>query len=159
MHWRIQVGAPPAHAPPRVQILSFWHTNFSKGNCLGSWRPPPRGRRPLREILDPPLLWLWSLITGGLETGNFEVKGFVVLNLDYKLQKFVKYRFYRNSVEEVCFVDVTTYFLDLSCILKSIWKIMSDRIWGLNYKLPSSYGAVPWDIVPSFLLSFSWEYP
>ena len=33
-------GAPPAHAPLRVQILSFWHTNFSKCSHLGSWRPP-----------------------------------------------------------------------------------------------------------------------
>ena len=33
-------GAPPAHAPLRVQILSFWHTNFSKCSRLGSWRPP-----------------------------------------------------------------------------------------------------------------------
>ena len=33
-------------APPlRAQILSFWHTNFSKRSRLGSWRPL-RGRRP-----------------------------------------------------------------------------------------------------------------
>ena len=38
--------------PPRVQILSFWHTNFSKHSRFGSWRPL-RGGRPLREILDP----------------------------------------------------------------------------------------------------------
>ena len=38
--WRIQ-GVPPARTPPlRVQILSFWHTNFSKCSHLGSWRPP-----------------------------------------------------------------------------------------------------------------------
>ena len=30
-------GAPP----PRVQILSFWHTNFKKRSRLGSWHPPP----------------------------------------------------------------------------------------------------------------------
>ena len=46
-------GAPPA-CTPWVQILSFWHTNFSKRSRLGSWHPP-RGRRPPREILDPPL--------------------------------------------------------------------------------------------------------
>ena len=33
-------GAPLAHAPIQVQILSFWHTNFSKRSHLGSWRPP-----------------------------------------------------------------------------------------------------------------------
>ena len=48
-------GTPPAPAPTvRVQILSFWHTHFSKCNCLGSQRPL-RVRRPLREILDPTL--------------------------------------------------------------------------------------------------------
>ena len=31
--------------PLRVQILSFRHTKFSKCNCLGSRRPPLRGRR------------------------------------------------------------------------------------------------------------------
>ena len=41
--------ACPAHAPLKVQILSFRHTKFSKRNHLGS-------PRPLREILDPPLL-------------------------------------------------------------------------------------------------------
>ena len=35
-HWRIQVGA----CPPRVQILSFQHSKFSKRNWLGSQRPP-----------------------------------------------------------------------------------------------------------------------
>ena len=39
MQWRIQ-GAPPACTPLWVQILSFWHTNFSKRSRLGSWRPP-----------------------------------------------------------------------------------------------------------------------
>ena len=29
-----------AHAPLRVQILSFGHTKFSKHNCLGSQCPP-----------------------------------------------------------------------------------------------------------------------
>ena len=41
--------------PLRVQILSFWHTKFSKHNRLGSSPPPPRGPRPPWEILDPPL--------------------------------------------------------------------------------------------------------
>ena len=47
-------AACPAHAPLplRVQILSFWHTKFSKCTRLGSPRPPPP---PPREILDPPL--------------------------------------------------------------------------------------------------------
>ena len=37
-------GACPAHAPPRVQILSSWHTKFSKRNHLRS--PCPRLRAP-----------------------------------------------------------------------------------------------------------------
>ena len=46
-------GATWAH-PPRVQILSFWHTNFSKRSCLGSWRPlqgwrPPYGKSWIRH--------------------------------------------------------------------------------------------------------------
>ena len=41
--------------PPRVQILSFRHTNFTKCSRLGSWCPPMRLAPPLREILDPPL--------------------------------------------------------------------------------------------------------
>ena len=49
-------GAAGARPPLRVQILSFWHTNFSKCSRLGSWRPPTRSARPLREILDPPLI-------------------------------------------------------------------------------------------------------
>ena len=32
--------------PPRVQILSFWHTTFSKCNRLGSPCPPLRGPCP-----------------------------------------------------------------------------------------------------------------
>ena len=32
--------------PPRVQILSFQHTKFSKHNCLGSQRSSLRSRRP-----------------------------------------------------------------------------------------------------------------
>ena len=37
-------------APPlRVQILSFWHTNFSKRSRLGSWRPPTRSAPPYRK--------------------------------------------------------------------------------------------------------------
>ena len=42
--------------PPRVEILSFWHTNFTKRSRLGSWHPPMRLAPPLREILDA-LLW------------------------------------------------------------------------------------------------------
>ena len=33
-------GCHRCMSPPRVQILSFWHTNFTKCSCLGSWRPP-----------------------------------------------------------------------------------------------------------------------
>ena len=44
-HLRIQ-GAPPVCSPLRVQILSFWHTNFSKRSCLGSWCPPTRTAPP-----------------------------------------------------------------------------------------------------------------
>ena len=46
--WRIQGGAAGAR-PPRVQILSFWHTNFSKRSCLGSWRPPTRSAPPYEK--------------------------------------------------------------------------------------------------------------
>ena len=48
-------GGTAGVCPPRVQILSFWHTNFLKRSHLGSWRPPTRSAPPLREILDPPL--------------------------------------------------------------------------------------------------------
>ena len=51
LQWRIQ-GVLPA-PPPRVQILLFWHTNFSKRSHLGSWRPPTMSVPPLWEILDP----------------------------------------------------------------------------------------------------------
>ena len=37
--------APLPPPPPRVQILSFWHTNFFKRSRLGSWHPL-RGWRP-----------------------------------------------------------------------------------------------------------------
>ena len=40
-------GACPAHAPLRVQILSFRHTNFSRHNRLGSPRPPMRFMPPM----------------------------------------------------------------------------------------------------------------
>ena len=56
-------GAAGAY-PLRVQILSFWHTNFSKRSCLGSWAPPPY------EVGTPP--------TGnpGSATGNIcSIKG------------------------------------------------------------------------------------
>ena len=55
-HWRIYIGRCPAHGPLRIQILSFWHTKFSKCNRFGSPRPPYEVHAPLREILDPPLL-------------------------------------------------------------------------------------------------------
>ena len=51
LHWRIYIGRCPAHAPLRVQILSFWHMKFSKRNCLGSPRPhPPTRSTPLSCI-------------------------------------------------------------------------------------------------------------
>ena len=34
-------GRVPGARPPRVQILSFRHTKFSKRSCLGSPCPPP----------------------------------------------------------------------------------------------------------------------
>ena len=46
-HWWIQ-GAP-VHNPPKVQILLFWHTNFSKHSRLGSWHPPTRWAPPYRK--------------------------------------------------------------------------------------------------------------
>ena len=38
-HWQIQ-GVPPACAPLRVQILSFWHTNFRNVAASGVGTPP-----------------------------------------------------------------------------------------------------------------------
>ena len=46
LQWRIQGGRRRHAPPPWVQILSFWHTNFSKRSRLRSWRPPLRGQRP-----------------------------------------------------------------------------------------------------------------
>ena len=39
-------GGVPNTCPPRVQILSFWCTKFSKYNCLGSQCPLLRGLCP-----------------------------------------------------------------------------------------------------------------
>ena len=39
VHWWIQV-APPASAPPSIQILSFLYTNFLQCRHVGPWRPP-----------------------------------------------------------------------------------------------------------------------
>ena len=39
-------GAPGAHPPLRVQILTFWHAKFSKRSRLGGPQPPLRGPRP-----------------------------------------------------------------------------------------------------------------
>ena len=46
LHWRIYIGNCPVHAPLRVQILSFWHTKFSKRNRLRSPHPPTRSTPP-----------------------------------------------------------------------------------------------------------------
>ena len=44
--------------PLEVQILSFWHTKFSKCNHLGSPRPPPReGDAPTGN---PAVVWGWD---------------------------------------------------------------------------------------------------
>ena len=56
------LGGVPGARPLRVQILSFWHTKFSKRNRLGSQRPPARSTPPLREILDPPLKCIYKSI-------------------------------------------------------------------------------------------------
>ena len=42
-------GGRHRHAPPRVPILSFWHTNFSKRSHLGSWCPPYEVGAPYRK--------------------------------------------------------------------------------------------------------------
>ena len=55
MQWWIYIDRCPAHAPLRVQILSFWHTKFLKRNRLGSPCSPYEVHAPLWEILDPPL--------------------------------------------------------------------------------------------------------
>ena len=43
-HWDVLAdpGGTASMHPPRVQILSFWHTNFMKCSHLGSWHPPMR---------------------------------------------------------------------------------------------------------------------
>ena len=40
------LGGAPGGPPLRVPILSFWHTKFSKRNCLGSPHPPTRSTPP-----------------------------------------------------------------------------------------------------------------
>ena len=56
-------GCCQCMSPLWVQILSFWHTNFSKCSCLGSWHPP-------YEVSAPPtgnpgsttgLVWMWGM--------------------------------------------------------------------------------------------------
>ena len=58
------IGGSRGHAPLRVQILSFWHTNFMKRSHFWSPCPPMRSTPPLREILDLPLITfiLWLLV-------------------------------------------------------------------------------------------------
>ena len=81
-------GAYPVHAPLRIQILSFWHTQFETRNRLGSPGPLWSPRPPLREILDPPLVTiiypkififflLWNTIVVGQTIKTF---GFVTTN-------------------------------------------------------------------------------
>ena len=41
------LGGVPGTCPPRVQILSFLHTKFSKRNRLGSPDPPMRSMPPM----------------------------------------------------------------------------------------------------------------
>ena len=48
-----RAGARPSS--PRVQILLYRHTKFSKSNHLKTPCPPTRSMPPLREILGPPL--------------------------------------------------------------------------------------------------------
>ena len=53
---RIQGEACPAHAPQGSTFLHFNIQNFRNVTASGVGVPPLRGRRPLREILDPPLV-------------------------------------------------------------------------------------------------------
>ena len=77
--WRIQ-GAPLARAPLQVQILSFWHTNFSKRSRLGSWHPPTRLAPPYGKSLDPLLIILYGLDNfAQLITNIWKVKGCPIL--------------------------------------------------------------------------------
>ena len=51
-------GGAAGARPLMVQILSFWHTNFTKRSHLGSWRPPirlapPYGKSWIRHWLVP----------------------------------------------------------------------------------------------------------
>ena len=57
-------GGAAGARPLRVQILSFWHTHFSKRSRLGSWRTPCEVGAPPREILDLSLggwIGIWYL--------------------------------------------------------------------------------------------------
>ena len=59
LEYTVHGGSKGAHpAPPRVLILSFWHTNFTKRSRVRNWHPSLRGGRLLREILDPPLKYI-----------------------------------------------------------------------------------------------------
>ena len=49
-------GVLPAR-PPRVQILSFWHTNFLKWSHLRSWHPPTRLVPPMGNPGSAAGLW------------------------------------------------------------------------------------------------------
>ena len=83
----VDPGGSTGMRPPRGQILSFWHTNFSKRSCLGSWRSPYEVGAPLREILDP----LLYINTNGLdEHVGKQINGFFSV---YVLTK----QFYRTA--------------------------------------------------------------
>ena len=69
-------------APPRVQILSFWHTNFLKRSCLGSWRPP-YGKSWIRHWLHRLRVSTikWNQINGH----RFKIKLFELPYIKYEL--------------------------------------------------------------------------
>ena len=74
-------GGCRRRAPPlRVQILSFWHTNFSKRSRLGSWRPPtgnPGSATAKGGEIDHPLV-TFTTLQGG-ETAAYIFQEFLII--------------------------------------------------------------------------------
>ena len=57
--------------PPRVQILSFWHTNLTKSSCTRNWHTPCQvAASTLQEILDLPLELPYNFLSGQIFKGD-----------------------------------------------------------------------------------------
>ena len=106
-------GMCRVHAPPWDPILSFSHTFLPKSTRVGG--PPPTDPRPLREILDPPLLLHRQLykrntttqscynctLHRGRTKGNHNLtharKHFVTLSLHKSRHKYVNYKIHQDQ--------------------------------------------------------------